>query len=179
MDWLMAWLLDWRIDSLMDEWIDGSMNWWIHEIMDWSVDWLIEAGTQDAPRRHPRAKEAPRKHPEGIQEAARRHPQATQKPKELQNASLSSSPFSRQTQELAQIGYFTMCFWMSVSDSLVSQQRRVDRPLKGPLPTPWEPLSWRLFGEFNLNTISDKMIICVWKPLHLYMQTYSKAYYIH
>ena len=50
---------------------------------------MIEAGTQKPPRRHPRAKNAPRKHPEGIQEAPRMHPGGIQEPRKLQEASFS------------------------------------------------------------------------------------------
>ena len=50
---------------------------------------MIEASTQKPPRRHPRAKNAPRKHPEGIQEAPRMHPGGIQEPRKLQEASFS------------------------------------------------------------------------------------------
>ena len=54
-----------------------------------------------------------------------------------------SSPLSHQMQKLPQIGDFTMCFWRSVSDSLVftmkmskGSRQRGDPRSKAPLPTP-------------------------------------------
>ena len=54
------------------------------------IDGLIDrCKNPGGTRRHPRAKEAPRKGPEGIQEAPRRHPGGIQEPRELQKASFS------------------------------------------------------------------------------------------